>query len=285
VTALQAVAERGAVAAVVLADGRPGLGPRALHRAWRRRRAAAPLRAEAERRGIPCLWFRPDRAPRLADALRRHDVDLICVATFPYLLPSAVLNAAREGAIGVHPSVLPRHRGFDPLFWTYHADDAETGVTVLRLDDGVDTGPVLAQERLALARGRLGSDLYFDLARRGASLLAEVVGDWTAARDGARPQDEQGATHEPAPRAGRWRIEFEAWGAERVWHFLRGVGERGGLVRDARGRPLAHGPARSFEVGPVGRAPGTVEVQAGGLVVVHCRDGIVHLERPGPRGR
>lgn len=238
----------------------------------------APLREAAQRRGLPCLSYRPERPDRLTDELRVHRVELVCVATFPYLLPAEVLQAVPEGAIGTHPSALPRHRGPDPLFWTFHADDRETGVSVIRLDAGADTGGLLRQERLPLARGRLGSDLYFDLASRGAALLAGTIADWDAWRSAAQPQDESRASHAPTPRPGRWRIDFETWSAERVWHFLRGVGERSGILCDAHGRALDHGAARSFTLGPPSSAPGTIEAHASGLTV-HCRDGAVDVGR------
>jgi methionyl-tRNA formyltransferase len=270
VVALSALA--GPAAVVVLPDGRSGL--RALRRSWRRRRAAGPLRDAAERLRLPILWYRPDRPEHLADELGRLAVDLACVATFPYVLPEPVLRAARDGAIGTHPSLLPRHRGPDPIFWTYHADDADTGVSIFRLDRDADTGDVLAQDRVPLARGRLGSDLYLELAERGAALLARTVAQWSGAC--ALPQDDRQATHEPAPREGRWRIDFDAWGAERVWHFLRGVGERGGLLRDAGGRALGHGPALGFTLGPPRGQPGAVEPHSSGLAV-QCRDGVVEV--------
>jgi methionyl-tRNA formyltransferase len=218
----------------------------------------------------------------LLPRLRDLQADLIAVATFPALLPRAILETAGAGSIGLHPSPLPRHRGPAPLFWTYHDDDAEAGVSVFQLDDGVDAGALLGREAFALERGRLGSDLYGEIARRGGALLARAALDVTSGRATPVAQDEARATREPFPRPGRWRIDFDSWGAERVWHFLRGVGERGGILEIAGGRSLEHGPAASFVQATPQRPPGTIE-PLGNELLVHCRDG--HVVVAPPHGR
>lgn len=274
--ALSALAGRGDVVAVVVPGGPPVRGGRSAVRSLRNRRATGPIRALArECRASLLSWTHAD-AERHAEAVRALQPDLICVATFPYLLPAALLEAAPAGALGVHPSPLPRHRGPAPLFWTYFDDDADAGVSVFRLDAGTDTGGLVRQETFALARGRLGSDLYLEIARRGASLLGEAVAAVSAGRAALLPQDESHASHEPSPRPGTWRIDFETWGRERVWHFLRGVGEGGRILCDGSGRALTHGPARSLVAATPARPPGTVEHHTDGWIV-HCLDGRVEV--------
>jgi methionyl-tRNA formyltransferase len=254
-------------------------------RAWRRRRSTGKLRTLAGE--AVTLSFDRHQPGRLADAVRALRPDLVCVATFPAVLPSAILEAAPLGAIGIHPSALPRHRGPAPLFWTYHDDDAEAGVSAFRLDGGVDTGAVVCAESFALERGRLGSDLYAEIARRGAALLVRAAVDTAAGQVAPVPQDEARATREPFPRPGRFRIDFETWGAERVWHFLRGVGEAGRILEAANcrvpsardvpyTRVLPHGPARTFVRSAPRSFPGRIERIKDGLLV-HCHDGWVEV--------
>jgi methionyl-tRNA formyltransferase len=276
VQALAALVRDADVVGVVVPAGPRVRSPRSAVRAWRRRRSTAALRALAHEHGAQAMAFDQGEPERLVDPLRALRPDLIGVATFPALLTPAILDTAAAGAIGVHPSPLPRHRGPAPLFWTYHDDDAEAGVSVFRLDDGADTGALLGREAFALERGRLGSDLYGEIARRGASLLAQAAVELTSGRAAPVAQDESCATREPFPRAGRFRIDFDAWGAERVWHFLRGVGEGWRILADERGRPLRHGPARAFVEAAPQRRPGTIEWHAGGFVV-HCHDGRVDV--------
>jgi methionyl-tRNA formyltransferase len=276
VLALEALTRRASVVAVALPAGPAVSGPRAALRTLRRRRQARPLGAEARRRGIPRLPYRAGEGERLIPELCALRVDLFCVATFPYLLPAALLEAAPAGVLGIHPSPLPRHRGPAPLFWTYYENDADAGVSVFRLDAGTDSGSVVLQETFPLTRGRLGSELYLEIARRGAALLGRAVEEVSAGRAAFLAQDESRATHEPKPRPGTWRIDFETWGCERVWHFVRGVGEGGRILSDGRGRALAHGPARSVVADVPARAPGTLERGTDGWTV-HCLDGRVEV--------
>jgi methionyl-tRNA formyltransferase len=278
IAALEALAPVASLAAVVVPAGPPVRGLQSGLRRLSARRARRGLIRAAQRRGVPLLRTRRGADPGLEAALRRLEPDLLCVATFPYLLPASVLALPRRGALGVHPSLLPRHRGPAPLFWTYFHDDGVAGVTVFRMDAGEDTGDVILQEAIPLARGRPGADLYAEIARRGAALLARAVSALEAGDAPVVPQDPARATREPAPERGAWRIDFETWGAERVWHFLRGVQGSGPLLIDGRGRPVAHGRVLGFRLEPGGGTPGEMERARGGWRL-RCRDGVVELER------
>jgi methionyl-tRNA formyltransferase len=283
VAALEALAPVAEVVAVVAPSAGPVRGALSALRAVSRRRARRGLVRAARGLKIPVLEARTGRDADLEAALRRLEVDLVCVATFPYLLGPSTLAIPRLGSLGVHPSLLPRHRGPAPLFWTYFQDDAEAGVTVFWMDAGEDTGDIVFQEAIPLARGRPGPDLYAEVARRGGALLARAV----AAVESGSPrvaQDPARATREPDPMRGAWRIDFEAWGAERIWHFLRGVQPRGGVLSDARGRLVLHGAVRGYRLEPPGGRPGEMERAAGGWRL-RCRDGVVDLDRAGATTR
>ncbi|HEX6738050.1 MAG TPA: formyltransferase family protein [Vicinamibacteria bacterium] len=220
------------------------------------------------------LRHRRARCDALAARLRDLAPDLMVVATYPYLLPQALLELAGPGVLGLHPSLLPRHRGPAPLPWTYLADDAEAGVSVFWLEAEADAGPLCAQEVVPLARGRRLADLYAELARRGAALLRGTVEQVERGEARREPQDRARAT--AAPELGTpLAVDVSAWGAERVWHVLRGIGEgrevevRPGAARLAVGEVLARGEG-------AGAAPGTIEPAAGGLRL-WCRDGHVDL--------
>jgi len=278
VAALEALAPVAQVVAVVVPAGGPVRGARSALRAVSRRRASRELVRAARRLRVPVLGARPRPDPGLEAALRGLRVDLVCVATFPYLLGPSTLAVPRLGALGLHPSLLPRHRGPAPLFWTYFHDDAEAGVTVFWMDGGEDTGDIVFQEPIPLARGRPGPDLYAEVARRGGALLARAAAAVGSSDAPRVPQDPARATREPRPERGPWRIDFESWGAERVWHFLRGVEGRGPGLSDARGRLVLHGPARGYRLAPPAGRPGKMERAAGGWLL-RCRDGVVELER------
>jgi methionyl-tRNA formyltransferase len=278
--AWRALADRFAIVGVVVPRIAPPRAPRAAARVLLRWRARRPLVRAARARGVPVWRFDPRRPDRLATRLAAAGPDLLCVASFPRLLPPSVRAGARRGGLNLHPSLLPRHRGSDPLFWTYYADDAEAGVSVHWLDDGADTGPLIAQEAIALARGRPVRDLYAELAERGSRLLVHAVADVLADRAPRVPQDESRATRAPRAAAGGWRIDFDAWGAERLWHFLAGLaGYPLALLHDPAGRPLAHGAPLGFTLSPSGEPPGTIRPAAHGWRVA-CRDGVVDVAAP-----
>jgi methionyl-tRNA formyltransferase len=279
---LDALAERATIGAVVV----PALPPPASLaavpswlRRWKGRRAFA---AAGHHVGAAVMSYRPSARAAIEARLRTLAPDLICVAAFPHLLPPSTLGCARHGALNLHPSLLPRHRGPSPLFWTYFHDDREAGVTAHWMDAGADTGPLIAQEAVVLARGRPLADLYAELAGQGAALLQRALGAIERGTAARVSQDEARATREPAPRRDTWRIDFGTWGAERLWHFLAGVAGWNAELLDAPdGARLIHGPALGFVLERHRRAPGSVE-RVDRIWRVFCRDGVVQVA--GPRG-
>jgi methionyl-tRNA formyltransferase len=229
----------------------------------------------ARANGLPVVEFARGRESDLVAALRPLQPDLLCVATFPCLIPPPALTLAPLGALGLHPSLLPRRRGPDPLFWSYLDGDAVTGVSVFCLDGGADTGPVVAQQTVALPRGRSGRDAYEEIARRGAALLARSVADAAAGRLERRPQDEAAATRQPFPRPDACRVALEEAGAEWLWHVLNGLGAERLQLRANGGPPLRHGETRGYACTAL-QPPGTVE-RWNGTWRLHCRDGFVEV--------
>jgi methionyl-tRNA formyltransferase len=137
--------------------------------------------------------------PRLRDEaaleeLRAADAELIVLADYGRIVPPAVLALPAHGALNLHPSLLPRHRGAAPVPATILSGDRETGVTLMLMDEGLDTGPIVAQSRRPLDGSELAPDLEADLARSGAELLCRTLRAWLAGRLEAMPQPALGAT-------------------------------------------------------------------------------------------
>jgi methionyl-tRNA formyltransferase len=255
--------------------------PRTLHAAARtlaRWRALRPFVGLARRLRVPVVHLGREGTAPLDASLVTLGPDLLCVAAFPYRLAASTLGVPRRGALNVHPSLLPRHRGPAPLFWTYFHDDSETGVTVHWMDEGLDTGDIVAQETVPIARGRAGVDLYEELSARGAALLVGTLGAVAAGTAPRLRQDEARATREPLPRRDTWRIDFATWSAERLWHFLAGIGGTSRLRRPD-GTPVPHGRVLGYTREPHGRPPGTLEHHPAGWRV-YCRDGVVDVAGP-----
>jgi methionyl-tRNA formyltransferase len=184
------------------------------------------LRQLAAAHGIPALELADLGHPATLATLAGFAPDAICVACFPRRLPLALLRLPPLGALNVHPSLLPDNRGPDPLFWTFQRGDTETGVSIHLMDEGLDTGPLLAQERVAIAEGIGEARLERLLAERGGRLLAESVQALAAETARPTPQDERRATQFGFPRPEDYTIHPE-WPARRAYTFASGLIARG----------------------------------------------------------
>jgi methionyl-tRNA formyltransferase len=211
----------------------------------------------------------------------RFKPDVVVVASFPQIIPASVLATARIGALNMHASALPRHRGVDGIFGTYWDDDREAAMSIHWINERIDAGDIAAQKSIPLARGRASRELYMELASIGVELLAGVLDEVSSGHMPRRKQDESRATYRSGADIARARLPFAEWPAERVWHVLSGLGDqRDGLVADTTGQPLRHGRAMHYRLaGDV--APGRIAPVAAGYEL-HCRDGIVTLS--GQRG-
>lgn len=280
--ALLAVAREHEIAAVV----RPALNPddgrrplRALLRPVARRLGLAardPVGEVARAHGAPVITARSGRDPGLARHVERARADAICLAGFPWLLPRRVLEVARLGAINLHPSLLPRHRGLLPLFWIYWHDDRETGVTAHVATGRVDEGPVLATARFPLERGLPVDRLHEENGRRGAGVILEALMRLERGERGT-PQDRRHATRAPLVEPGRAMIHFDSWDVERVWHFCAGLAGRfEEPLTDNGARPVRYDTVTRYERVRHGRAPGAVERRSDELRL-YCSGGYVSL--------
>lgn len=152
------------------------------------------LRAAAEKAGVPWL-----EAGRLRAELMPPDIDLIICAHSHDFIGRKTRHRARLGAIGYHPSLLPRHRGRDAVRWALHMGDAVTGGSVYWLNDNVDGGDIAAQEHAFIRPGETAERLWRDkLAPLGVRLIATVLKDIESGVIVRRPQDPECATWEPS---------------------------------------------------------------------------------------
>ena len=160
----------------------------------------------AAERGLPVLDVRRLSDPRTLAALTELAPDAICVACFPRRLPASWLRLPRLGCLNVHPSLLPENRGPDPLFWTFYRGDATTGVSIHLMAEGLDSGPLLVQQPLAVAGGITEAQLERRCAEVGGDLLAYALRELAAGTLRPIPQDETRATAYPWPSEEHYRI-------------------------------------------------------------------------------
>ena len=188
VPSLRAAAQRNEVVAVYTQPDRPAGRGRELQ--------LSPVKREALVRGIPVLQPESLKGALAGDALRALQPDLLVVVAYGLILPKAILSIPRHGCLNVHASLLPRWRGAAPIQRAIEAGDRETGVCLMQMEAGLDTGPVLLSQRLAIGEEETGGQLHDRLAALGAQTLADGLGLLRAGmRPVPQPQSDIGVTY------------------------------------------------------------------------------------------
>ncbi len=204
--------------------------------------------------GIALLELRHAGEPATLQAIAALRPDIACVACFPLRLPAPLLAIPPLGFLNMHPSLLPRHRGPAPLFWAFRAGEHETGVTIHRMDENFDTGPIALQSPVALPDGIGGDAAERACSRLGAELMVAALRSLGGGTLALQPQP-PGGGYEPWPASGSWWIEA-IWTARRAFNFMRGTESWGQLYRlRVAGRDLALAGALSFAPDAVLGAP------------------------------
>jgi methionyl-tRNA formyltransferase len=255
---------------------------------------APAVKQAAVELGLPVIQPRSARTGELRDALIASGAELAVVVAYGKILPPAVLEALPRGCLNVHASILPRYRGAAPVQWAVIHGDAETGVAIMQLDEGMDTGPVLLERRVAIDPDETSGELLARLAPIGAAALLEALELVATGRATPMPQDAAAATHAPMLEKSDGLIDF-AQPAQAVAARIRGVDPwpgaqamlRGQILKLFRARPVP-GHATTQPGGPAsyrtGR-PGTVMGIGEHGLRVAARDGLVEIREVQAAGR
>src|SRR6266404_819700 len=182
----------------------------------------SPVKELALRVNLPVL--QPDRArnEEFFEALRRAEPDLIAVAAYGQILPKSILDLPRFGCLNVHTSLLPKYRGAAPIQWAILNDEPETGVTIMKMDAGLDTGDILAQEPTSIQAQDTSETLHDRLAKMGADLLARTIPDYAAGKIQPRPQPAEGVNYAPKIKKHDGQIDWRQ-PARAIWNRVRGL--------------------------------------------------------------
>ncbi|HEX9925246.1 MAG TPA: methionyl-tRNA formyltransferase, partial [Anaerolineae bacterium] len=170
--------------------------------------APPPVKAVAETAGVTVLQPRTLKAEEALADLAALEPDLIVVAAFGQILRENVLALPPHGCLNVHASLLPRWRGAAPIQRAILAGDRETGVCLMRLDEGLDSGPVLARASVSVGERESAAELHDRLAELGARLLLDALPGIASGSLVAEPQPETGITHAPRLRKDEARIDW-----------------------------------------------------------------------------
>lgn len=242
---------------------------------------ASPVKQAAQAAGLRVLQPRKLRTGELVEQLRAERADVCLVVAYGRILPPAVLSAARHGCVNVHASLLPELRGAAPIQWAIVRGHARTGVCLMKMDEGMDTGPVLARREIEIGCDETAGELGDRLAQLGADVVRESLPRYLAGELTATPQDDTRATHAPILRKEHGRVDWTR-SAREVHDLVRGMHpwpgayaffgeERVKLLRTRVAAPEgAHGE------------PGTL-VDADALAIA-CGKGVLGVEEIQPAG-
>ena len=198
----------------------------------------SPVHMVAEAHNLPILTPTSLNDNALEDEFLAFESDVSVVVAYGQLLPSRVINGPKFGCYNLHASKLPRWRGAAPIQRAIMSGDAATAVTVMRMDDGLDTGPICLEQRVEIEPNMTAGDLHDHLASRGADLIVEALAELESGILPERPQDSEGITYARKIVKSESKIDFDR-GAQDVHNHIRGLAPFPGAwfeVSDGAGR-------------------------------------------------
>jgi methionyl-tRNA formyltransferase len=231
-------------------------------------------------RSIPVWEVQRMSDPETRAVYASYMPDAYCVACFSLYIPRNILDIPRLGCLNVHPSLLPANRGPDPLFWTFRNGDEQTGVTIHLMDEGLDTGPIVAQERIDVPDGIRYVELEAQCAELGGRLLARSLWERYCGTARLTPQDESQSSYLPMPTTDEYVVPVAAWTARRVYNFVRGVATKEHpvtLLVDGRELRVANAISYSHKDTDSNSSDLIVESSAEKDTRVMCEDGWVRV--------
>lgn len=241
-----------------------------------------PVKVLAQELGIPFIQPEKLRLPEPMDRLRAWHPDLIVVAAYGQILKPDVLDLPRYGCINVHASLLPRWRGAAPVNAAILAGDVETGVTIMKMDAGLDTGPMYAKRSIPIGTGDTTGAMLDALSHLGADLLQDVLPDILAGNLQPQPQSETGMTYAPMLKKEDGLLDFDQ-AADELERRVRAMSPWPGAWFFWSGAPLKVARASVKMEGASG--PAGQRFILDGRPAVACSRGSLILEEVQPSGK
>ncbi len=239
-----------------------------------------PVKVAAAALGIPVIQPEKLRAPEATQQLRDWNPDLIVVAAFGQILRPDVLALPKYGCLNIHASLLPRHRGAAPIQAALLAGDSETGISIMQMDAGLDTGPILTQRAIPIAADDTGGSLFEKLSQLGGEVLLETIPLYIAGKLTPQPQPAAGVSYFGMIKKEDGLLDFSRPAAE-LERKIRAFSPWPGTFLLWNGAPLkihrAHVEAGKAEAGQ--------KVVVAGLPAVGAADGVLVFDELQPAGK
>jgi methionyl-tRNA formyltransferase len=275
VPSLAALAESVEVTLVLCNPDRPAGRGRSM--------ASPPVKEEAVRRGIPV--FQPEKA-RHPDAVVRiagEAPDLIVVVAYGHILPKSILDIPRLGCINVHASLLPKYRGAAPINWAVARGETVTGITIMRMDVGMDTGPMLHVREMPIGEEDTAETMFSKLSILGAEALREALRMLREGTLDETPQDTVLATYAPMLKKEHGRIDWSRPAGE-VRNLVRGMTPWPSAFALHAGKSLKVLSCLLVREPAAGGAPGDIVALGRDGIAVACGEGFLRLQVVQPEG-
>ena len=245
---------------------------------------APAVKVRATELGLTVVQPSKLKTGEFADWVRAQRADVALVVAYGRILRLDVLEGPRLGCVNVHGSLLPRYRGAAPITWAVVRGEAETGVTLMKLDEGMDTGPTFARAATPIGPDETAGELGERLARIGADAVREWLPRYVAGACVLEPQDDAGATMAPMLEKDNGRIDWSKR-AQGVHDHVRGMSPWPGAFTTARGRPVKVHATRVVPGQRPSAHPGQVVIADKSRVLVACEDATVELVSVQPEGK
>jgi methionyl-tRNA formyltransferase len=245
---------------------------------------APAVKVRAAELGLSVVQPAKLKTGEFAEWVRATHADVALVVAYGRILRRDVLDGPRLGCVNVHGSLLPRYRGAAPITWAVVQGEAETGVTLMKLDEGMDTGPTFARVATPIGEDETAGELGERLARIGAEAVREWLPRYVAGTCVLEPQDDAAATMAPMLEKDDGRIDW-AKPARQVHDHVRGMSPWPGAFSVARDRPVKVRATRVVSGERRGARPGEVLIADKTRVLVACGEDTVELVTVQPEGK
>jgi len=245
---------------------------------------APPVKQRALELGLRVEQPTKVRTPDFAALIASTNADVALVIAYGRILPKAVLEAPRRGCMNLHASILPKYRGAAPITWAIVNGERETGVCLMQMDEGMDTGPVFSTHVIPIGEDTTADELYVELGALAAKVVKEDLARAVSGELVAAPQDHASATMAPMLDKGHGRIDWTK-PAQSVHDHVRGMTSWPGAFTTCSGKVLKVLATKIATEQGVRGAPGEIVVADKWSVEIACGEGSIVLVRAQLEGR
>lgn len=276
-TALEAILQAGyEVTGVVCQPDKPKGRSGAL--------SACPVKECALKYNLPV--FQPERIkrPEAVEELRKFPADVFVVAAFGQILSEEILTMPKYGCINIHASLLPKYRGAAPIQWCIVDGEKETGVTIMQMDAGIDTGDILFTKKVAITEEETGGSLFDKLSQAGAELIVEALPKIEAGEVSPVKQDEAQSNYARMLKKEDGQINWNR-PAEEIGRLVRGMDPWPSAFTYYRGKQFKIWKAQAVDGGTEGLLPGTIaQIEKQGIWIA-CGSGMLQVTEAQMEGK